>query len=344
MDILQKAFNDALESALSELEEPIDDEKLEHVVNDVIALSLPEITSDILTTLKNSAPLMLKERRELSDDFVHRNYNRWSKGFDLLEMLIVMCTEAGENFNNHYRPHAVEIQDVVFDTVVRMHARACHISAEILCLLKNGYADGAHARWRALHEVVSTAYFIHKHGKEAAIRFLDHEIIESYKGMIQYNKYEGRLNVEPFSQTEVDDCKAIYDVVLEKYGKEFKESYGWASPYLDNKRPNFSHIEADVDLDHMRPYYKWASHNIHANAKGITNKLGLCESKEDILLVGQSNSGMTDPAHATAIALSQITTTLINIEPSIDTIVTSKMIAAISDEVGDAFIQVEREI
>ena len=128
------------------------------------------------------------------------------------------------------------------------------------------------------------------------------------------------------------------------HGSEFKETYGWACQFLGNKKPNFSQIEADVKLDHMRPYYKWASHNVHANVKGITSKLGLSETKEDILLVGQSDSGMTDPADATAIALSQITTTLLNIEPNIDTIVTLKMILAITDEVGEAFIQADRKL
>ena len=136
MDILQKAFNEALEVTLLELEEPIDDGNIKNIVDETIISAVPEVTREILNTLKESAPKMLKERRELSAGFVDRNINRWSKGFDLLEMLIVMCTEAGENFNNSYRPHAVDIQDIVFDTVVRMHARACHISSEILCLLK----------------------------------------------------------------------------------------------------------------------------------------------------------------------------------------------------------------
>lgn len=58
-----------------------------------------------------------------------------------------------------------------FDLVVRHHARACHIANEILCLLKNGFADAAQARWRALHEVAATAMFIAKHGKSVLSAF-----------------------------------------------------------------------------------------------------------------------------------------------------------------------------
>ncbi len=343
MDVLQKAFNEAMEAALLEVEHPIDDDRLMYIVNESMDSAIPEITTDILKKLKMSVADMLKVKRKLSAEFVDRNIKRWSKGFDLMEMHLVMCTEAGESFNDFYRPHAVTIQDIVFDTLVRMHARACHISSEIICLLKNGYADGAHARWRTLHEVVSTAYFIRKYGDEAAIRFIDHDAVQSYKEMLEYIKCESRLNVESFSQKEIDSCSSKYDEVIEKYGKEYKEPYGWASPFIGNKRPNFTHIENDVGLDHMRPYYKWASHNVHSNVKGMTNKLGLSESREDMLLVGQSDSGMVDPAHATAIALSQMTEVLLNIEPNIDTIVTLKMIVTITDEVGEAFIKIHQK-
>ncbi|MFS4688338.1 DUF5677 domain-containing protein [Klebsiella quasipneumoniae subsp. similipneumoniae] len=73
----------------------------------------------------------------------------------------------------------------------------------------------------------------------------------------------------------------------------------------------------DVNLEHMRPYYKWASQNIHTGSKAMRNRLGLCETNEDILLVGQSNSGMTDQ-HATAINLVQVTVSLLFLKPNID--------------------------
>ncbi len=343
MDVLQKEFDKLVNLSLKELKEPIDDEKKRKITERGLKSVMPQLIENTLKTLKKTAPRMLRERRSLSAKFTKRNMHRWSKGFDLLEKLIVICTEAGENYNNFYRPTAVETQDIVFDISVRLHARACHISSEILCLLKNGYADGGHARWRALHEVVATTLFIIKHQRPAAERFLAHEIVDSYKGMIQYNKYADRLNVVPFSKTETDKHRLHYDKVIAEYGPDFKGLYGWASASLNISSPRFANIEADVKLDHMRPHYKWASQNIHANVKGVKNKLGMCEAKEDVLLVGQSNSGMTDPAHATAISLSQITVGLLAAEPNLDSLVTMEAIMAIADEVGDAFLDVEQE-
>ena len=285
---------------------------------------------------------MLEERRKLFTEFSQRNYTRWNTPFDLLETFIVICTEAGEEFNNSYRSTAVEENNLVFDIVVKHHARACHISQEILCLLKSGFADGAHARWRALHEVNVTAMFIAKHGQDCAERFYRHEIIESYKGMRQHKAYEYRLNERGPTQEELLEYKASYDKLITKYRKTFGEPYGWASNAIINKRVNFADIEKDVLLDHMRPYYKWASQNIHAGVKGINNKLGMCEATEDILLVGQSNSGMTDPAHSSAISLAQITTVLLNIEPNIDRLVILKIIVEMEKEIGEAFLQCDK--
>lgn len=312
-------------------------------IEQIIADATPEVVRLIKGSLVKSAKKMLKEHRKFSRDFEKRNVKRWAKAFDLLETHIVICTEAGEEFNTSYRQTAVESNNLVFDIVVRHHARACHIAQEILCLLKSGFADAAHARWRALHEVNVTAMFIAKHGQDCAERFYFHDIVDSYDGMIEHKKFEGQLQEKAASQDEINGCKVEYDELIARYGKNFGDHYGWASYLFPNhRRVGFTAIEKDIGLDHMRPYYKWASQNIHSGSKGMRNRLGLCEAKEDILLVGQSNSGMTDPAHGTAISLSQITCTLLVLEPTLDHIVIMKIIDEFQEDVGDAFIEVEQ--
>lgn len=308
-------------------------------ISELIAEITPDAVRLIKASLLESSAEMLKERRELSEGFVKRNNERWAKGFDTLEILIVTCTEAGEDVNYSYRNEAVEEQNLVFDLVVRLHARACQISQEILCLMKSGFADAAHARWRALHEVSVTAMFIAKHGQECAKRFYFHDVVDSYDGMREHKKYESRLNKKAPEQQDIDECKAEYDNLVREYGKKFSGHYGWAA-YLfpDHNRVGFGAIEKDVKLDHMRPYYKWASQNIHSGSKGTRNRLGLNEATEDILLVGQSNSGMTDPAHSTAISLSQITCTILMLHPTIDHIVLMNIIRDFKDQVGNDFL------
>jgi hypothetical protein len=339
MKFLTRAFYETLENELNKSLVSLDENEVNNLKESMIQEIIPDLVKSIKKTLLSNAKKMLEERRKLFSEFCKKNHERLNIAFDLLETFIVICTEAGEEFNQLYRSTAVKENNLVFDIVIRHHARACHISQEILCLLKSGFADGAHARWRALHEVTVTAIFIAKHGQECAERFYWHDIVESYKGMIQHKEYEHRLNAKGNSEQEILQCKKLYDEVIERYEKTFKEPYGWASGFITNKNANFTEIEKDVLLDHMRPYYKWASQNIHAGAKGINNKLGMCEATEDLLLVGQSNSGMTDPAHSSAISLAQITTALLNIEPNIDSVVILKIILEMEKEIGEAFLK-----
>jgi Family of unknown function (DUF5677) len=314
-----------------------------------ISDGVPGQSESLIATLPKNLPSSIKalagnrlaESRAIDAGFVERNTLRWKEGFDLLELQIDIAIETGESFNARIRPEAVQQGNLLFDVLVRLHAKGCLISKEVFTLLKNGYADGAHARWRSLHEISVTAMFLAKHGKDAAKRYVDHELIENYKGATTLNKYASRLNPSEFSNAELDEFKSQQEAVLKFYGKEFGNSYGWAAPFINENKlnPNFFDLEKAVGLDHWRPYYKLASQNIHATVKTISRSLGLSEAVNDVLQVGPSNSGMTDPAHCTAISLSQLTSTLLLSEPTLDGIVLTKILVSLSDEIGNAFIE-----
>ena len=213
-----------------------------------------------------------------------------------------------------------------------------------MVLLKSGFADGAHARWRSLHEIAVVASFIKKHGNGVAERYLLHNYIESYKAASLHRKYYEVLDDEPISQDEYDSVKAMHDELVARFGSSYKNNYGWAASALNKENPTFSDIEVNSGLDHLRPYYKLASHNVHANPKGISFKLGLLGNTQNILLAGPSNYGFTDPAHGTAISLGQITINLITTKPTIDNFVLSKILLKFESEIGEEFLKVQKEI
>lgn len=81
--------------------------------------------------------------------------------------------------------------------------------------------------------------------------------------------------------------------------------FHWARKYA-----GFSKLEKlreDVGLGKWSHNYKLASRNVHADYSEMLSLLAMSEAKQDMLLVGQSNSGMVEPAHMTAITLAQIT-------------------------------------
>src|SRR5258708_38968074 len=117
-------------------------------------------------------------------------------------------------------------------------------------------------------------------------------------------------------------------------GPERRNAYGGAAPALGNKKPKFADIEKAVKLEHWRPRYGWTSGHNHAGHRPAINMLGTSESTEYVFLVGQSNSGFTDPIHMTALALTQITSALLLSKPSVDYLVIATILHNLSVEIG----------
>lgn len=342
MDILQNTFN---EEFIELAKKATSEEEVELMLD-----SIPEIIESILTDfprplldkMKTEASASLNSEMLFDQGFKKRNFERWEEPFNLLDLLISISIDVGENLKNRVRSQVVDDNNILFSLLVRLHARACLISKEVSCLLKSGYPDGALARWRALHETNVIIRFISKHGRPAAINYIDYEIVEMYKKATRLNEFQSKLNVAGVNDREISELKKQYNLILDKHGKLFKKPNGWANKFFSHDHIKFSEIEDNVGLDHWRPYYSRASQSVHPNVIGLSNSLGLSESTDDILLVGPSNSGMTAPGHSSAISLMQATNVLLKQYVNLDSVVIMKLLLSLSQEVGDAFLQVEK--
>lgn len=224
-----------------------------------------------------------------------------------------------------------------------MHARSLLIAREILCMLYGGYPDGALSRWRSLHELSVTAVFLKTQNQEVSHRYLASFPFASLRAAKQLNEHAVRANMTPFTAQEVAAMTARCDAFEARFGKEMREEYGWASVALNNPKPNFAQIEKAVSLDHWRPRYRWASQHTHGGYRPALSLLGTAESMQPVHLVGQSNSGFTDPIHMTAISLNNATSSLLIIRPTVDNIIFLRIISDLSNEIGDVAVAVEKE-
>ena len=338
------------EDDLQKIETLVKDGSFSKMVAETAADAAPEIAAGLLKTLKASAPSMLRERSSLFRGFQARLYRTWRRPLDLLEMLIVIATESGEAFSDHWPWSKDKDQDLVFDVIRSLHARGCQISEEILTLLKAGFSSAAHARWRALHETNVTAMFIAEHGRDTAERYLLHEHIESHKAALVYQKHHTAIRHPPMSKAELDKQASMRDRLVAQYGKAFKSSYGWAAAALQriDEGVRFSDIEDSVKLDHLRPFYKMASHPVHASSKALSFRLELSPHQRGprhrLLLTGPSNLGLADPGHSAANSLSQLTMTFITRRGTFDTIFASRLMLDLTEEIGDAFIETHKAV
>ena len=110
-------------------------------------------------------------------------------------------------------------------------------------------------------------------------------------------------------------------------------------PHRHRLVQSIPNIEADVELDHYRPYYQMASHNVHGGSHAAFFKLGIGETDRTVLLAGPSNQGLADPGHGVALSLTQMTAALADAYPTVDRLVSVMVMNLLQHETGEAFLR-----
>ncbi len=334
-----------LEKFLNENAKELDEECLAEIVGKSIQESLPRIARNIADSLKDSAHFMLTEHRELRNEFNGRLRRRWFEAFDLLEMIIVALSELGEEVANSLREDDQLEKSQLVEVLSRLNVRSIRISREILCLLRNGFADGALTRWRSVHEIAVLAMFLSKHGEQVATLFLEYADVERYREAVLYQEHAERLGYDPVSLHEMKDIRARKEFLTQKYTKDFAKSYGWTLRVLAKGKRNFKGIEESIDLDHLRPFYAMASRSLHATPKGLYGDLGLMDDASDgTFLAGASNYGMADPGQNTAISLLQMTSVLVMQLPSVSRLAGLEAARLLLTEMSYKFVEIQRQM
>jgi len=324
------------------------DEKIKKIYDclpEIVIEMSSSVGSDILKTLKHDARRMLLEHAAIQRGFDDRLYRKWKKPLQLMEMFIVIAEEAGSDYNDYISSNNDLSKAYKFEALRRLHARACQVSNEILVLLKSGYADGAHARWRTLHEISVVANFLGRQDNDLAERYLLHDVIERYQSSHLYQEYSQQLGLEQFSDGEIAALRSQYDSLLSQFGTNFANEYGWAAAVLGKTNPNFADIERFVEMRHIRPYYKMACINVHAGPRAALFRLGLSEEQQNqILLSGSSDLGLADPGENAVYSLLITTCSLLNYEPTLDCLVVLNILQKLEQEVFDAFDQAHHKL
>jgi hypothetical protein len=292
-----------------------------------LSSKIEEEAKQFYNKIKGDAPNTLNRNNGIVEDFKKRVGNFWKKPLDLLDLYVMYSLAAGSKFNKEMWTTAEQEKDYVFIALTRLHAKACLISQEVLTLMKNGYASGAHARWRSLHEIAVTGSFIKKHGNEVAERYLFYSYIEVYNLFKDYLKdndlyqnhcdtlgYTPYDSIEDMKKAEIMKEKLCSD---DKFSKPFGSGHGWAAKALGKRPCNFKEIEKDVGLDHIRPFYDMANHFVHAGPKGISFNIGISDlHTEKVLLAGPSDSGLADPGSNMVVSLHKINENLLTSRPT----------------------------
>jgi len=144
---------------------------------------------------------------------------------------------------------------------------------------------------------------------DLAERFLLHEVVMGYKDALVYQENCKTLDYEPFNDADMAEMKHGHDDLIERYGAPFGKPYGWARG-LDGPDPTFRDLERLAELTHLRGHYRWASHEVHSDAKG--SALNVYKRGEiTYQSSGMTNTGLAEPGHLALISLHQCTVYLL---------------------------------
>lgn len=238
-----------------------------------------------------------------SDKFIAHQNEIWGRCFVVSETMYVMAIEAAEQYsafvNENIADDVKREKQYTFLALQYMQGRCCQEFLEILHLMKLGFADCAYARWRSMYELCCNAAFIVKHGEMIAKQYVE--------------------------QSQTDEHKY-------KWTKGAKKDDG-----TELKITTFQGIQDNCDVDEAwKKQYKLACFVNHGSPQGTFKRLSLMD-EQSLIVVGQSDYGITTPAEHSAISLQWITTMFLNIFPCLDAVPQAKVIHDWVEEVRRAY-------
>lgn len=208
------------------------------------------------------------ENRVLDGEFMARQEQKWGRVFVAAEAMYLFVLESVESYVEFLNENYGKEISFTYHALRNIHARSMQIFLEILTLNRNGFADGAYARWRSLYELSITSSFIKKFGEEVAEAFLESANTN--------DRYEWARKAE---------C-------LKKSPKRYI---------------TFSDIQKNSGLatNEWKKEYDFVNQLVHASPQGTMFRIG--ERTGKVTAVGKTDWGMSISVIHAAISLSQIT-------------------------------------
>lgn len=300
------------------------------------------ITNSIL---EKSGYATLKDYEYRTDRFIANLNIRWFESFDLLRLFNIISYEISESIAYNGAKYCTEDKKTTFKLLLKLHARAIKTSQEILVLITNGFADGALARWRTLHELSVIFLFIAKNGEGTAQRYLEYSVVEQRKKIKAYSCTAQCLSFEKISEEDQQRIENSVKSLKDKYGNKFTEEFGWTNNIIPNNRIYLNDLEKNVELDELHAFYKFACDPIHAGVNGTLFSLGdLNEPNMTFSISGASNVGFTEPGQLTAYSLLKINKALVECFDSIDSRIGIKVLESFFTDLKVLLVETQNSI
>jgi hypothetical protein len=275
------------------------------------------------------------------EDLRRRILSTWKEPFDLTRMLVALCVQHGDEFNQKLLKSRRSAPPLKLQVLARLHIRACRIASEMILLLENGFTEGAQARWRTMHEVVVSATIIASGDDVLARRYVDYEAVERKKALDDLRRAPGEKPKLPSGLAA--EIVAAHDRVLKNYGSSFRGMYGWAAGQCGiSQQPQFYDLQRAAGSLSLKHRWRQATFDTHASPGTLSQPLHGWDPTTHV--IGAFSPGFEEPATDLAQAIVQVTGVLF-LEPwDLDQIATVKTMCILREQVADSWHRVAQRI
>lgn len=263
-------------------------EGLEDVVAEAVGNAVRETAAAVVDTLRETAPEMLEDHAQVWQAVHDEIRAVWGDALDSYYAVVVCADESSRYFVNDQVAAAERDGDTRFAALSGLLAQGCRVALEVWHLLSSGFASGAAARVRTLHELNVLATVLAEHGRtdRLAERFVAHTAVDEPRYFRSVADDD-----DPGDQETLRWLEGEVASLCDEFGPSFRGPNGWAAALLANPRPKFRDLEDLAGLGDWREVYIEASHAVHPSALGSRMNM-----EEGGMVTSWRLSGLADPA------------------------------------------------
>ena len=263
-ELFSKTLKSTLEEEISKAEI---EEEAKKILDHFKSLDIQELFNDMMKDAEKDTFSFMKATmfeevmgfRADEQEFIARQEQKWYRAFVASEAMYIMTLEVAESYSEYVESLPKDQFQSKYWTYIVMqhiHGRALQEFLEIITLMKNGFADGAYARWRSMYELSIISSFIIQYGENVAKKF--------YEASETDDRYEWARESKIFSTRK--------------------------------KHITFNDIQkaCDINSDIWKRQYDLANKTVHASPQGTFGRL--CNmGTHPMIPVGRSDYGITTP-------------------------------------------------
>ncbi|WP_194904407.1 DUF5677 domain-containing protein [Catenulispora rubra] len=330
------------DAAIAGIEQGMSMEDAVSAATEALMNALPGLVDTTSASLHQGKPGLVSYLNEERAKLVDVIETQWGSALITYEAAAYVSYELGASIRQAYNEDK-DSGDTAAEVGFLLHGRACTVAGEVLCLMRNGYSDGAIARQRTLHEIaVVMSVIMDNPGLDLAERYLDYSFVEQWKDMEEYQQHAEALGRAPFSDSEVAALKQQYDGVLTRWGAQFHKRHQWAAPlFANSKSIEFGQLEDLAGLGHLKPFYRLSNHYVHAGPRSAVLNLYNVRGRRSIGAGARADTDIGEVGHGALTSLLQCTVPLIARDGVVsndpDTLLAIKCMQRLVDDAGTAF-------